>query len=146
MLLTAAGTGIAWRMLDPQAWKPVGAFLAYGWVIFPAWITYAVIDATLMEWFGKRKADGKAEEYIDPTQKRLENIEAAINRLHSYVQELDPELQEELELERAFLSGHGGMFAGMNHMEYVRDREKAGKRTKYNHSIWRDPPEDIEME
>lgn len=144
MLLTAAGVGIAWRTLDPEGWKPIGAILAYWWVIFPAWIAYAVIDATLMDWFGKRGADGKADEYVDPLQTRLDMIEAAINRLHDYVQEIDPELQEELRLEREFMSDTGGVFAGMNHMEYVRDREKAGKRTKYGQSIWRDPPEEAE--
>ena len=143
VLLTAAGAGILWRMLDPDGWKPFGAILAYSWVIFPAWIAFAVVDAALMEWFGKRKADGAAEEYVDPTQARLDNIEAAINRLHDYVQELDPELQEEFRLERDFMSGSGGMFAGMNHMEYARDREKAGRRTKHSRSIWRDPPDQI---
>jgi hypothetical protein len=141
MLLTAAGAGFLWRALDPEGWKPFGAILAYWWVIFPAWLAFTVIDALLMGWFGRRKVDGKPEEYIDPTQARLDNIEAAINRLHNYVQELDPELQEEFELEREFMSGNGGMFAGMNHMEYVRDRQNAGKRTKYSDSIWRDPPE-----
>lgn len=33
----------------------------------------------------------------------------------------------------------GGMLAGMNHSEYVRDQEKLEKRTIRSRSIWRDP-------
>lgn len=139
LLVVAGGTGVVWRTLDPEGWKPVGAILAYWWIIFPAWIAYALVDSMLMEWFGRRSEDGRAELYVDPVQARLDRIEAAIDRLHDYVQELDPELEEERQLEREFMSGTGGMFAGMNHFEYVRDREKAGKRTIRGHSIWRDP-------
>ncbi len=138
MFIVAAVAGIVWRTLDPEGWKPIGAVFAYWWVIFPMWIAYAIIDAVLMEWFGKRTEDGRAEQYVDPIQSRLDHIEAAINRLHEYVQELDPELEQERQLEREFMSEAGGMFAGMNHFEYVRDREKAGKRTVRSHSIWRD--------
>lgn len=73
-----------------------------------------------------------------------DRIEAAISRLHGYVQEIDPDMYKELRLARKFMSGTGGMFAGMNHMEYVRGREKTGKRKEYSHSIWRDPPEEGE--
>lgn len=139
MLIVAAGTGVVWRTFDPEGWKPVGAILAYWWIIFPAWIAYAVVDAMLMEWFGRRAEDGRAEQYVNPVQARLDQIEAALNRLHEYVQEIDPQLEEERQLEREFMTGTGGMFAGMNHFEYVRDREKAGKRTIRGHSIWRDP-------
>lgn len=138
MLATAVGVGIVWRTFDPEGWKPFGALLRYWWVIFPAWIAYAIVDHFLMEWFGKRTTDGKPEQYEDPIQKRLDGIEAAINRLHEYVQDIDPDLAEENRLEREFMSGDGGMFAGMNHMEYVRDREKRGLRTRHT-SIWRDP-------
>ena len=137
MLITAAGVGIVWRTIDPEGWRPIGAMLRYWWVIFPAWIAWAVIDYFLLKWFGKRDESGKAEQYVDPTERRFERIEAAINRLHDYVRDIDPELAEERRLERAFMNGEGGMFAGMSHMEYVRDREKRGLRTRTT-SIWRD--------
>lgn len=35
-------------------------------------------------------------------------MEAALNRLHDYVQEIAPELEEERQLEREFMSGTGG--------------------------------------
>jgi len=138
MLITAAGTGIIWRTLDPEGWKPIGQILQYSWVIFPAWIAYAIIDSILMSWFGKHDENGKPEKYIDRTEQRFEQVEAAIDRLYTYVQDIDPDLAEENRLEREFMSGEGGMFAGMNHCEYVRDREKRGLRTKHT-SIWRDP-------
>ncbi len=141
LLLTAMLVGIVWRYFGPEGWKPIGAILAYWWVIFPAWIAYIVIDVWLMDWFGQRAEDGKPQSYVDPVAARLDQMEAAINRLHEYVQELDPELAEEARLEREFMSGTGGMFAGMNHMEYVRDREKAGLRTRRGYSIWRDVSE-----
>lgn len=108
MLIVAAGTGVVWRTLDLEGWKPVGAILAYWWIIFPAWIAYAVVDAMLMEWFGRRADDGRAEQYIDPVQARLDQMEAALNRLYDYVQEIDPELEEERQLEREFVSCTGG--------------------------------------
>jgi hypothetical protein len=144
MTIVAASTGMIWRVLDPEGWKPVGALLAYWWVIVPAWIAYALFDIMLMEWFGRRGEDGQTEQYVDPLEVRLEAIEAAINRLHDYVQEIDPELEEERRLEAKFMSGNGGMFAGMNHFEYVRDREEAGKRTIRGHSIWHDPESQVE--
>ncbi|MBD8699289.1 hypothetical protein IFT54_05600 [Sphingomonas sp. CFBP 13714] len=131
-----------WRQVDPEGWAPVSAILGYWWIIFPAGIAYILIDVLLMEWFGKRTPEGVAETYVDPTQKRLDDIEAAIGRLHRYVQEIDPELAEERELERTFMSGKGGMFAGADHHDYVRAREKAGKRTIRGHNIWRDPDAD----
>lgn len=138
MLITATGAGIVWRTIDPEGWKPIGAILRYWWVIFPAWIAYAVVDHFVMDWFGKRDESGKAEQYVNPTERRIDQIEAAINRLHDYVHEIDPDMAEENRLEREFMSGDGGMFAGMNHMEYVRDRKKRGLRTRHT-SIWRDP-------
>ena len=137
ILIVAAGVGIVWRTFDPEGWKPIGQILRYWWVIFPAFISYSVINAKLMEWFGKRDESGKIEQFVEPTERRFEQIEAAINRLHEYVQDIDPDLAEENRLEREFLSGEGGMFAGMSHMEYVRDREKRGLRTKHT-SIWHD--------
>ena len=139
MFITAAGVGIAWRTFDPEGWRPIGQILRYWWVIFPAWIAYAVIDTMLMEWFGRRSESGQTEQYVDPTEQRFEQVEAAFNRLHEYVQDIDPELAEENRLKREFMSGEGGMFAGMNHMEYVRDREKRGLRTRRGQSIWHDP-------
>lgn len=62
----------------------------------------------LMEWFGRRADDGRAEQYIDPVQARLDQMEAALNRLYDYVQEIDPELDEERQLEREFVSCTGG--------------------------------------
>ena len=138
MFITAAGVGIVWRTFDPEGWKPIGEILRYWWVIFPAWIAYAVVNGLLMLWFGKRDESGQPEQYVDPTERRLEQMEAAINRLHDYVQDIDPELAEENRLEREFMSGEGGIFAGMDHMEYVGDREKRGQRTRRT-SIWRDP-------
>lgn len=137
-LITAGVTAWALRTYDPETWKPVGAILAYWWVMFPATFLYYIIDIKLMDWFGRKNEEGKTEVYVDPVERRLDQIEQAINRLHRYVQELDPDLKEEFELEREFMSGEGGMFAGMNHMEYVRDRETAGKRTIRGHNIWRD--------
>jgi len=139
MLITAAGVGIIWRTFDPEGWRPIGQILRFWWVIFPAWIAYAVIDAILMEWFGKRNERGQTEQYVDPAERRIEEIEAAINRLHDYVRDIDPVLAEENRLEREFMSGEGGIFAGMDHMEYVRDRERRGLRTRRGRSIWRDP-------
>ncbi len=98
-----------------------------------------MIDMMLMEWFGERNERGQTERYGDPAERRLEQIEAAINRLHDYVRDIDPELAEENRLEREFISGEGGMFAGMNRMEYVRDRERLGLLTRRGQSIWRDP-------
>ncbi|WP_157105655.1 hypothetical protein [Sphingomonas sp. TDK1] len=138
IMVTAAGTAWSLRTYDPGAWKPLGAILAYWWAIIPAWIVYVVIEIQLMRWLGATTEEGKPEVYVDPVERRLDNIEAAINRLHRYAQGLDPELKEEFELEREFMSGTGGMFAGMNHFQYVRDRENAGKRTIRGHNIWRD--------
>lgn len=138
MVITVAATAWALRTYDPEAWKPVGAILAYSWVIIPAWVAYALIDAQLMEWFGNRTADGTKEVYIDPVTDRLDRIERAINRLYRYVQELDPELAEERYLEEQFKSGQGGMWAGMDYLEYVQEREKVGKRTIRGDSIWHD--------
>ena len=135
---TGLGTGIIWRWLDPESWKHIGIILAYIWVIIPMHFAYILINVLLMDWFGKRTKSGGVEEYIKPLDRRLDNIEAAINRLHDYVQQIDPELEEERGLEDEFMSGQGGIFAGMNHMEYVRDQKKAGKRTM-GRSIWRDP-------
>jgi hypothetical protein len=137
IIITAASVGIVLRTFDPEGWKPIGQILRYWWVIFPALISYFVINVILMKWFGKRDESGKTEQYVDPTERRFEQLEAAINRLHNYVQDIDPELAEGNRLEREFLSGEGGMFAGMKHMEYVRDREERGLRTKHT-SIWRD--------
>lgn len=138
-LIVGGATLWLWRLLDPEGFQPIGAILAYAWLVFPASVAYIFVDVLLMEWFGARTAEGKAEAYVDPTQVRLERIERAIDRLHSYVQELDPELAEERQLKAEFMSGNGGIFAGMNHMEYVRDREQAGKRTLNSHSIWSEP-------
>lgn len=93
-----------------------------------------------MEWFGKRDESGKINDFIDPTAKRLDEIEAAINRLHEYVQEIDPDLDEERRLWDDFMN-EKHMLAGADHFQYVRDREAAGKRTLrgFRHSIWRDP-------
>lgn len=137
IIIVAGVTGALIRTFDPEGWKPIGAVLAYAWVIFPAWIAYAIVDGLLMDWFGKRDANGKAEEYIDPTVRRLDNIEAAINRLHEYVQEIDPDLAEERELEAEFERGDS-LFAGANLAAYEDERRKAGKRTR-RQSIWRDP-------
>lgn len=36
-----------------------------------------------------------------------------------------------------------GRFADMNQIQFAMDREKASKRTRCSHNIWRDPPDDI---
>lgn len=138
IIITAGITGALIRTFDPQGWKPIGAVLAYAWVIIPAWFAYAVLDGFLMEWFGQRDENGNAEEYIDPTTRRLDNIEAAINRLHRYVQEIDPDLAEGRRLEREFERGDS-VFAGANLSAYEDERRKLGRRTKWSNSIWRKP-------
>ena len=143
IMLTGGGTAIIWSIIDPEGWEPFVKILAFWWVFVPIFIAKVVIDQALMSWFGRRKANGDIEEYVDQKQERLDRIEAAINRLHDYVQEIDPDLEEEFRLEQEFMSGNGGMFAGMNHMEYIRNRKKAGKRTSFT-SIWYDFPDNTE--
>ncbi len=96
-LMAAAATGIGtvsvWRWLDPEGWRPFGAILAYLWVILPAFLAYIMIQVLLMEFFGQRTKYGTVEEYLNPVGQRLDAIEAAINRLYDYVQEIDPELE-----------------------------------------------------
>ena len=138
-LIVGLTGGVVWRYLDPEGFKPFAALLAYWWVIFPAALAFIVTDVMLMEWFGQRTEDGKPREYVKPLDDRLDRIEAAINRLHDYVQEIDPDLAEERLLEGEFHTDTGGMFAGMNHMEHADARRKAGKRTLRDGGIWRDP-------
>ena len=141
LITTGISTIIAWQVLAPESWALIKDLIGFAWVIIPAAIVYFVFDFTLMSVFGRRRANGQIETYQDPLQARLERIETAINRLHSYVQELDPELEEEFRLEEKFNSGD--LYAGSDLSTYLAKRRENGFRTKNDPFLWEADPADV---
>ncbi len=141
LITTMIAVPAAWKAIDPESWANYVGFFSFVWVIALAAIFYFVLDLALMSVFGRRKANGQIESYQDPLQARLERIETAINRLHSYVQELDPELEEEFRLEEKFNSGDA--YAGSDLSRYLAKRKEDGFKTKNDPFLWEPDPEDV---
>ena len=141
LIATGISTLIVWQALDPESWATIKNLLRYAWVIIPAAFFYFVLDSTLMSVLGRRKANGQIETYQDPLQARLERIETAISRLHSYVQELDPELEEEFRLWEKLNSGDP--YAGSDLSRYLAIRRENGFRTKNDPFLWEADPDDV---
>ncbi len=141
LITTGISSGIAWQVLNPESWATIKGLLESAWVIIPAAVLYFVLDSALMSVFGRRKTNGQIEAYQDPLQARLERIETAIGRLHSYVQELDPELEEEFRLWEKFNSGD--LYAGSDLSRYLAKRREDGFRTKNDPFLWEPDPDDV---
>jgi hypothetical protein len=141
LITTMIAVPVAWKAIDPESWAIYVSFFSFIWVILLAAISYFVLDLALMSVFGRRKANGQIESHQDPLQARLERIETAIDRLYSYVQELDPELEEECRLEKKFNSGD--LYAGSELSSYLAKRRENGFRTKNDPFLWEADPDDI---
>jgi hypothetical protein len=141
LITTGIATAIAWQVLDPESWATIKSIFEFAWIIIPAAIFYFVLDSALMSVLGRRKADGQMETYEDPLQARLERIETAISRLHSYVQELDPELEEEFRLREKFSSGDPHAASDLS--RYLAKRREDGFRTKNDPFLWETDPDDV---
>ena len=67
-------------------------------------------------------------ERLKAVHTKLDSILEQFNGLREYLYEIDPQFDDERESRAAFENDES-MFAGMNDMELVRDKKKAGKRT-----------------
>ena len=67
-------------------------------------------------------------ERLKLVHERLERTLEAFDGLRDYLYEIDPQFDDERESWRAF-NNDESTFAGMNHMELIRKKEEAGKRT-----------------
>ncbi len=139
-IITMLSIPMVWKAIDPESWANYVSLFSFVWVIVAAAITYFTLDWALMSAFGRRKANGQIESYQDPLQARLERIETAISRLHSYVQELDPELEEEFRLREKLSSGDP--YAASDLSRYLAKRREEGLRTKNDPFLWEVDPED----
>ncbi|CAN1544699.1 hypothetical protein MCEMIH15_01907 [Caulobacteraceae bacterium] len=140
-ITTMLSIPMVWKAIDPESWANFVSLFSFVWVIVPAAITYFALDWALMSAFGRRKANGQVETYQDPLQARLERIETAISRLHSYVQKLDPELAEEFRLREKFNSGDP--YAGSDLSRYLAKRREDGFKTKNDPFLWEADPDDV---
>lgn len=76
---------------------------------------------------GAAGAIGAAME-INRLTKRVASLEETVTAVFRYAQEIDPRHDEERRLLDALYNGDG-MFDGVNHMEYVREKRARGERT-----------------
>jgi hypothetical protein len=65
---------------------------------------------------------------------KLDSVLDQFNGIREYLYEIDPQFDDERESSERFeehmsAPGSNDMFAGMNNMELIREKEKAGKRT-----------------
>lgn len=60
--------------------------------------------------------------------KKLDRTLDAIDGLRDYLYEIDPQFDDERELDQAFESGDS-LFAGANHLDLLRKKREEGKRT-----------------
>jgi hypothetical protein len=73
-------------------------------------------------------------ERLKSVHAKLDNVLEHFNGLREYLYEIDPQFNDERESRSRFEThmadpSKGGMFSGMDDMELLREKEKAGKRT-----------------
>ena len=74
---------------------------------------------------------------INRLTKRVGNLETMLGAVFRYAQEIDPRHDEERRLLDALYHGDG-MFDGLNHYEFVKEKRARGERTLHDPII---PPE-----
>ena len=73
-------------------------------------------------------------ERLKSVQAKLDSVLDQFNGLREYLYEIDPQFDDEREFSERFehhlcSPDSNDMFAGMNDMELIREKEKTGKRT-----------------
>lgn len=94
------------------------------------------VDWTFMLALGAVAGVLQASYTLDRIAKRLDRVERSIDALHDYIKEVDPRHDEERELRRDLFEGDS-LFAGKNHMDFVRAKRERGERT-LNDPVLRD--------
>lgn len=90
-----------------------------------------IIGSVIALWF----ANGwYLNERLKAVHKKLDSLSDNFNGLREYLYEIDPQFDDERESRDRFNEHMADtqsedMFAGMNHMELIREKEKIGKRT-----------------
>jgi hypothetical protein len=90
-----------------------------------------IIGSVIVLWF----ANGwYLNEKLKAVHKKLDRLSENFNGLREYLYEIDPQFNDERESRDRFNEHmadpeNKDMFAGMNDMELIREKEKMGKRT-----------------
>ena len=99
--------------------------------MFDSAVEMTVILTAVALWF----AHGwYLNERLKSVHAKLDSVLDQFNGLREYLYEIDPQFDDERESSKRFeehMSAPDGndMFSGMNDMELIREKEKAGKRT-----------------
>jgi len=90
-----------------------------------------IVGSVIALWFA---SGWYLNEKLKAVHEKLDWLSDNFNGLREYIYEIDPQFDDERESRDRF-NEHmadpesGDMFAGMNDMELIREKEKAGKRT-----------------
>ncbi len=99
--------------------------------MFDSSVERTIVYTAIALWFAQ---GWYLNERLRSVHAKLNVVLDQFNGLREYLYEIDPQFEDERGLREKFLDhmsnpGGGGMFAGMDDMELIREKEKAGKRT-----------------
>lgn len=93
--------------------------------MFESGVERTIVFAAIGLWFAQ---GWYLNERLRDVHKKLDCILENFNGLREYLYQIDPQFDHERRSHQAF-ENNESMFAGMNDMELIMKKEKAGKRT-----------------